>query len=118
MIELGHARLSIQRQCALVGLSRSSFYYEPAAESAFNLELMRRIDEQYMRTPFFGSPKMTGWLRRQGLKVNHKRIERLMRRRWPVRGVPARRGAPAGAQAGERSPRRRFFRASSASRLR
>ena len=79
MIELGHASLSIQRQCALLGLNRSSFYYEPAAESAFNLELMRRIDEQYTRTPFFGSPKMTGWLRRQGLKVNHKRIERLMR---------------------------------------
>lgn len=79
MIELGHPDLSIQRQCALLGLPRSSFYYEPAAESAFNLELMRRIDEQYLRTPFFGSPKMTAWLRRQGYAVNHKRIERLMR---------------------------------------
>ncbi len=79
MIELGHPQLSIQRQCALLGLPRSSFYYEPAAESAFNLELMRRIDEQYLRTPFFGSPKMTGWLRRQGYAVNPKRIARLMR---------------------------------------
>ena len=79
MIEFAHPRLSIQRQCVLLGLNRSSYYYEPAAESAFNLELMRRIDEQYLRTPFFGSPKMTAWLRRQGYAVNHKRIERLMR---------------------------------------
>lgn len=79
MIELGHPDLSIQRQCALLGLPRSSFYYQPAAESAFNLELMRRIDEQYLRTPFFGSPKMTAWLRRQGYAVNPKRIARLMR---------------------------------------
>lgn len=79
MIEAGHPRLSIQRQCALVGLNRSSFYYQPAGESELNLELMRRIDEQYLRTPFFGSPKMTEWLRRQGFAVNHKRIERLMR---------------------------------------
>lgn len=79
MIEAGHAGLAIQRQCDLLGLARSSYYYEPAEESAFNLELMRRIDAQYTRTPFYGSPKMTGWLRRQGLAVNHKRVERLMR---------------------------------------
>lgn len=79
MIELPPADLSIQRQCALLGLSRSSFYYRPAEESAFNLDLMRRIDKQYTKTPFFGSPKMAAWLRKRGFKVNHKRIERLMR---------------------------------------
>ncbi len=78
MIEAWHFGLSIQRQCALLGLNRSSFYYRPAEESALNLELMRRIDEQYTRTPFFGSPKMTEWLKRQGFPVNRKRTCRLM----------------------------------------
>ncbi len=78
MIEALHFGLSIQRQCALLGLNRSSFYYRPAEESALNLELMRRIDEQYTRTPFFGSPKMTEWLKRQGFPVNRKRTCRLM----------------------------------------
>ena len=78
MIETGHPRISIARQCELVGMSRSSFYYEPCGESELNLELMRLIDEQYTRTPFFGSPKMTAWLRQRGYEVNHKRVERLM----------------------------------------
>lgn len=80
MIDGGHAVLSVRRQCDLLGLHRSGVYYQPAGESAFNLELMRLIDKQYTETPFFGSPKMTEWLRRRkGLKVNHKRVERLMR---------------------------------------
>lgn len=80
MIDLDHPDFTIQRQCMLLGLPRSTYYYRPVEESALNLELMRRIDEQYTQTPFFGSPKMTEWLRRRhGFKVNHKRIERLMR---------------------------------------
>ena len=79
MIEPGQAGLSVSRQCALLGLSRSSYYYELKGESELNLELMRLIDEQYTRAPFFGEPKMTEWLNRLGYEVNHKRVERLMR---------------------------------------
>ena len=78
MIELAHPDISLRRQCELIGLNRSSWYYRPATESEFNLHVMRLIDEQYMRTPFYGYPKMTAWLRRQGYQVNHKRVARLM----------------------------------------
>lgn len=79
MIEPHHPDISIRRQCELIGLNRSTYYYEPAGESAFNLHLMRLIDEQYLKTPFYGWPKMTAHLRRAGYKVNPKRIRRLMR---------------------------------------
>ena len=59
MIESDHPTLSISRQCELVGLSRSAYYYEPVPESEENLRLMRCIDEQYLKTPFYGSRKMT-----------------------------------------------------------
>jgi putative transposase len=80
MIERNHSELSIRRQCELVGLSRSTLYYELAPESALNLELMRLMDEQYMRTPFYGWPRMLAYLRRQGYRVNHKRIRRLLQK--------------------------------------
>ena len=70
---------SIRRQCKLAGISRTPFYYEAAPESEENLLLMRLIDEQYMRRPEYGSPRMTDWLGEQGHHVNHKRIVRLMR---------------------------------------
>jgi putative transposase len=66
--------LSVRRQCELVGLSRSSWYYDPAEESAKNLQLMRRIDEQYLKTPYYGSRKMA-----EVFGVNRKRVQRLMR---------------------------------------
>ena len=69
---------SIRRQCSLAGLSRSCFYYVPRPESETNLHLMRLIDEQYMRHPEYGSPRMTDWLRDQGYALNHKRVARLM----------------------------------------
>lgn len=72
--------MSIVRQCELAGLARSSLYYEPVGDSAEDLELMRRIDEQYTRTPFYGSRRMTFELNQQGWKVNRKRVQRLMRR--------------------------------------
>lgn len=78
MIEPDHPDISIRRQCELVGLTRSSYYYTPATESPFNLELMRCIDEQYLKTPFYGWPRMTAHLQRLGYPVNHKRIQRLM----------------------------------------
>jgi putative transposase len=72
--------LSIRRQCELLGLNRSSYYTEPARESPTNLRLMRMIDEQYLRTPFFGSRRMTAWLSNHGEQVNRKRVVRLMAR--------------------------------------
>jgi putative transposase len=63
----------------LLGLNRSSLYYEPAVETSENLQLMRRIDEQYTAYPFYGSRKMTAWLVQQGEHVNRKRVQRLMR---------------------------------------
>jgi putative transposase len=79
LIEPDHPVLSLRRQCELLGLNRSSWYYEPAQESPENLHLMRLIDEQYTRTPFYGWPRMTAYLREdKGLPVNHKRVQRLM----------------------------------------
>ena len=70
---------SISRQCHLLGLNRSSYYYKPRPIKPEDLELMRLIDEQYMKTPFYGSRSMARHFRRQGRKVNRKRIQRLMR---------------------------------------
>lgn len=72
--------MSIRRQCALLGLSRSSVYYEPAQESPDDLALMRCIDAQYTRTSFYGSRRMRVALGEQGYGVNRKRVQRLMRR--------------------------------------
>jgi len=80
MIEPNHPRLSIVRQCELVGISRSSFYYEGKGESLLNLQLMRLIDEQFLETPYYGSRQMTRHLKRQGYCVGRKRIRRLMRK--------------------------------------
>lgn len=74
----GHGHISIRRQCELLGVSRASLYYEPVGESEENLALMRLIDEQYTRTPFYGSRRMTAWLQAQGHEVNRKRVSRLM----------------------------------------
>ena len=70
--------LSVTRQCELLGLNRSSLYYAPAGEEPLNLLLMRLIDEQFTRTPFYGSRRMMAWLRRMGHAVNRKRVQRLM----------------------------------------
>ena len=73
-IEPGHPRLSVRRQCELLGLNRSSWYYEPLGESAENLAWMRRIDEQYLKTPCYGRRKMA-----EALGIDAKRAGRLMR---------------------------------------
>ena len=78
MVEPGHPRLSVRRQCELLGLSRSSLYYEPATGGAEDLRLMRRIDEQYLKTPFYGSRRMAVCLAGEGQAVNRKRVRRLM----------------------------------------
>jgi putative transposase len=70
----------VRRQCQLLGLSRSSFYYEPATESEENLRLMGLIDRKYTEHPFYGSRRMAVWLNRdQRQEVNRKRVQRLMR---------------------------------------
>lgn len=74
-----HKRLSIARQCDLLTIQRSSYYYQPCAVSGKNLELMRLIDEQYLKTPCYGARQMARYLRRQGYCVSRKRIGRLMR---------------------------------------
>jgi putative transposase len=78
-IEEGHPSISVSRQCELIGLARSSLYYQPCGESEDNLRLMRLIDEEYTRHPFYGRRRMTAWLRHQGETVNLKRVGRLMR---------------------------------------
>ena len=70
--------IPIYRQCDLLGLNRSTFYYSPLPLSPYNQLLMNLIDEQYTKTPFYGAPRMTIWLKREGYSVNHKRVERLM----------------------------------------
>jgi putative transposase len=70
--------LSICRRCELIGLGRSTYYLPPAAESAANLRLMRPIDEQYLKTPFYGSRRMKASLERRGEMINRKRVRRLM----------------------------------------
>jgi putative transposase len=79
MVDPQHPELSIRRQCQLLGLSRATYYYAPAQETPLNLKLMRLIDEQYLRTPFYGYRRMTAYLRRGGYAVNPKRVRRLMR---------------------------------------
>ncbi len=71
-------RLSLSRRCELVGLNRSTYYLPAATESEENLRLMRLIDEQYLKTPFYGSRRMTAVLQRRGEAVNRKRVQRLM----------------------------------------
>ncbi len=79
MVDPRHPRLSIARQCALVSIARSSFYYEGKGESPLNLALMRLIDEQFLETPWYGSRQMARHLRRLGYCVGRKRVRRLMR---------------------------------------
>jgi putative transposase len=73
-IDPRHPDLSVQRPCELLGLPRSTYYYEARPESAENLRLLRRLDELYMECPFFGSRRMA-----VTLEVNRKPIQRLMR---------------------------------------
>lgn len=79
MINFNHADFSVRGQCGLLGLNRSSLYYEPAGESAYNLQLMRLLDEEYTRHPFKGVLKMVKYLEELDHHVNEKRVRRLLR---------------------------------------
>lgn len=79
LIEPEQPQISLARQCELVGLARSSWYYKPVEVDPYELKLMNLIDTQYTATPFYGIRRMTAWLATQGEVVNHKRVARLMR---------------------------------------
>jgi len=78
MIETGHEDLSIARQCELLSINRSTYYYQPAGETSDNLAMMRLIDAQFLASPWYGSRQMARHLRRNGHKVGRKRVRRLM----------------------------------------
>jgi putative transposase len=80
LVEPDYPRLSIRRQCELLALTRSTYYYQPATETPLNLTLMALIDREYTDHPFYGRRKMTIYLRGQGYDVNPKRVRRLMRK--------------------------------------
>ena len=78
MIEKDHSGLSVVQQCDLLSIHRSGLYYVPCVESEENLAIMRLLDEQYFKTPFYGIRRLTAWLQDQGYNVNRKRVKRLM----------------------------------------
>ena len=80
MVDSKHPQLSISRQCEILRISRSSYYYEGKGETELNLKLMRLIDEQFLDTPYYGSRQMARHLRRQGYTIGRKRVQRLMRK--------------------------------------
>jgi putative transposase len=79
-IDYNHPEVSIIRQCELLEIARSSYYYNPKGESEQNLRLMRLIDEEFTEHPFYGTRRMTAFLRHKGENVNRKRVRRLMRK--------------------------------------
>ena len=79
MIETNNQGISVRQQCRLLGVDRSGLYYERTAHSPENLDLMRLLDEQYTRTPFYGVRPMQAVLQSKGHEVNAKRVRRLLR---------------------------------------
>ena len=88
MVERPRADLSVRRQCVLLNLARSGVYRSTPTTDADDLALMRRIDELHLKWPFYGSRRMTFELNLQGLSVNRKRVQRLMRVMGIVALVP------------------------------
>ena len=77
-MDFGHGAINVSRQCELLGLNRSSLYYQPVPEDEENIRLMNLIDEEFLRHPFYGRRRIAQWLRTQGEMVNEKRVGRLM----------------------------------------
>lgn len=103
MVDVADPTLSVRRQGKLLEISRSSIYYQVVPESALNLHLMRLIDEQFMRTPFYGWRKMGAYLRRLGYAVNGKRVRRLMRL-MGIQAIYPRRNSSSAGQGHKRYP--------------
>lgn len=74
----GHKRLSLRRQCELLHLNRSSLYYKPKEQDESDQTMLNEIREIWTRYPFYGYRRITWCLKQKGLKVNHKRVQRLM----------------------------------------
>lgn len=85
MVDKTHKKMSVRRQCEVLELSRSGYYYEPGKETAYNLMLMKLMDEEYTRKPYYGGPRLTAHLNKMGYNVNIKRVKRLMK----VMGIEA-----------------------------
>lgn len=79
MVEPGHGQLSVARQFELLSISRSGFYYEWVPENGENLAILRMLDEQYLKTPFYGVERLLVLLVVQGYRINRKRLRRLMK---------------------------------------
>jgi len=102
-VKTAHPEISIVQQCFLLGLPRSSFYYQPMeTENAENLHLMRMIDKMYTKYPFLGSPRITDQLQLMGYPINHKRIERLM-------GIMGLRATVPGPHTSKKHPENRIY---------
>ena len=83
MVEQQNSSLSVVQQCGLLSIHRSGLYYRPCLESEENLTIMRLLDEQYFKTPFYGVRRLTAWLNQQGYCINRKKVRRLMKlMRW------------------------------------
>ncbi len=78
LVEKEHPQLSIVKQCELLTIHRSGLYYTPVGESQNNLEIMRKLDEQYLTTPFYGVLRLMALLNKEGFGVSKKRVRRLM----------------------------------------
>jgi putative transposase len=98
-VEPHHEWISVRRQCRLLGLNRTGLYYQPVEASIENLRLMRLLEEQYTRCPFYGVLRMAAWLRHQGHQVNVKRVRRLLRQRGLMAVYPKPRLSQPGAGA-------------------
>jgi putative transposase len=79
-LDRDHPQLSVRRQCAMLGVARSSVYRAARAANDNDQQLLRRIDELFTRWPFLGSRRMTAMLQAEGVPINRKRVQRLMRR--------------------------------------
>ena len=78
MVQSGEKAPSLRKQCALLGISRGSYYYQPQFESVENMAIMRRLDQLHLKYPVYGSRRLAALLRRGGLRINRKRVQRLM----------------------------------------
>ena len=78
MVNPSDPELSLKEQCQLLGINRSSYYYQAKEPKEEENELLRLLDEQYLKTPFYGSRKMTAYLRKKGYCINRKRVIKLM----------------------------------------
>ncbi len=79
MIERNECKLSVRKQCELLGVTRSVLYYVSRRDDSDDLAVMRLLDEQYTKTPFYGVERMTAALKRAGIRIGHNRVRRLMR---------------------------------------